>query len=766
MPTVKWSGGLRSALLCVPLLLTWMSTPSAMTIHYDASRDEALRACDQIRYRGEDVEARVCFEALLDADGVLVRADAAAALGDVRRANRLYREASESSRDPAVSTHWARLYLETHQLSDAEALFREALVFDPDHLPATLGLAEAQASTFEGRARETLVRITIEHPDNVKALVLLAKLELEVQNLLSARGLLNRALREAETQGWPPLEMYALMAGAELLEGKSMTPWVDKALAYNPSYGDVHAIPAHFYIITYRYREAVDLYQKAVALSPDLAPAHRDLGINLLRINQVFGARYHLERAYQIDPFDVQTVNTLKLLDSLDDMRISRVDVVDPDDPDRYIGRALVRLDREDADALEPYVIELIELAMQSFDARYDFQLEQPMVVELYHDHDDFGVRTVSTPGIGLLGVTFGYLTAMDSPKARAPGEFHWGTTLWHEIAHVYTLEATNHQLPRWLSEGLSVYEEWNTGPLADREIPLDTLAAFKADRFLPIENLDSGFVRPTYQGQVNVSYMQAGLICDFIAQRHEHAALVTMLKAFGRGESTAVALEAATGLGPAEFDAQFNEYMRVTYGELLAGLDDFRAASRQMGRAMELEDWLSVEALARDVIRRYPARVGRGNAYEVLAEAHRQQDEPADATATLVAWHERGGHEPETLQRLAAELMDLDRPVEAAAVIESLNWVMPYLSEEHRWLGDHYLANDQATLAVREFNALLGLQPEDPAAAHLGKARAAFQLDDRQTARRQVLYALENAPFYRPAQRLLLELKEGDRVD
>jgi len=319
-------------LLLVSLCLAFaLPNAHALTIHYDSSRDEALQECDRVLYQGAREQASSCYESLADADDVLVRADAAAALGDVRSANRLYREASEISRDPAVSTRWARLYMETHQISDAEALFREALVFDPDYLPATLGLAEAQSQSFEGRVRETLQAVTTKHPENVKALVLLAKLELETRNLLPARALLNRALREAEAQGWPPLEMYALLAGAELLDGKSMQPWIKKALDYNPVYGDVYSIPAHFYIITYRYREAVDLYQKAVKLSPKQATAHRDLGINLLRINRVFDSRYHLETAYQLDPFDVQTVNTLKLLDSLDGMRISRVDVPEPD---------------------------------------------------------------------------------------------------------------------------------------------------------------------------------------------------------------------------------------------------------------------------------------------------------------------------------------------------------------------------------------------------------------------------------------------------
>jgi len=736
----------------------------ALVIHYETDREPELRACDDRAYRGDKDAAEACYAALLEDDERrVVRADAAFALGDVRTANRLYREATAGNVDAVARTRWARLYLETHQTSDAETLYREALLMDPEYLPARTGLAEAMAEGFEGRARAELRDILTAHPADVQALVLLAGIELELQNLETGRELLDRALAAAEERDLPPLEMYALHAGANLLADEPLTLWTRRALAWNPTYGDVFAIPAHFYIITYRYREAVDLYRRAVSLDDTLASAHRDLGINLLRINDVFGARHHLARAFDLDPFDVQTVNTLRLLDDLDDMRVTRVDVPDPTNPDVPLARVLVRLDREDADALEPYVVDLVTRAVQTFGPRYGFRLKRPMVVELYHDHDDFGVRTVSTPGIGLLGVTFGYLTAMDSPKARAAGEFHWGSTLWHEIAHVFTLEATDHRLPRWFSEGLSVYEEWNTGPLPDRELPLDTLVAIGDGQLLPIAQLDRGFVRPSYQGQVHVSYMQAGLVCDFIADRWGHAALRTMLEAFARRESTAAALEGAIGLAPAAFDTLFAEHVQTRYGELVDGLDEYRGEVRQLGRALELEDWISVGALARDLIRRYPARVGVGNAYEVLAESERRQGDEEAAVETLLEWHSRGGHTPATLESLATALRERDRAEEAAAVLESLNWVMPYGREGHRWLGEHYLDIGDARRARLEFDALLGLQPEDPAAAWLGKARASRALDEPELARRQTLYALESAPFYRPAQRLLLDLVSGD---
>ena len=737
----------------------------ALTIHYDLNRDDALKSCDTVLYSGDKQASVDCYQQVFDTSEGLVQADAAAALGDVQTANRLYRDLAAGDTDPAIKTNWGLLYLETHQVSDAEALFREALLYDDAFLPAQIGLAKALSEGFEGRARELLDGITTQHPENVQAMILRARIELELQNLDTARGLLNRALSLIQEQGLPPLEIYALHAGADLLDGKSLQPWIDKALEINPQYGDVYAIPAHFYIITYRYREAVELYQAAVNIDSDLATAHRDLGINLLRINNLFAARYHLLKAFSIDAFDAKTVNTLRLLDGVDDMRVSTVDVSAADDPETTIGRVLIRLDREDADALEPYVVDLATRAVQVFTERYDFQLQRPMVVELYHDHDDFGVRTVSTPGIGLLGVTFGYLTAMDSPKARASGEFHWGSTLWHEIAHVFTLEATNHRLPRWFSEGLSVYEEWNTGPLPNRELPVDTLTAFSAGQFLSIAELDNGFVRPSYQGQVHVSYMQAGLICDFISERWGHQALVSMLESFADGVSTEDALQEAIGLDADEFDIAFRESMQVQYGELSESLDSYRVAVQQLLQARELRDWISVEALARDLIRRYPERVTGGNGYEVLAAAQREQGDEDAALETLIEWHARGGHDPDTLQSLAADLTVAERDDEAIAVLESLNWVMPYVSDEHAQLGNHYLAKGDAQRAIREFDALLAMREDDPAQAFLGKARAALLLDDRAVARRQVLNALENSPFYRPAQKMLLELT-GDNRD
>ena len=192
-------------------------------------------------------------------------------------------------------------------------------------------------------------------------------------------------------------------------------------------------------------------------------------------------------------------------------------------------------------------VFDLARKSTATFSKRYGFEPREPVTIELYPNHDDFAVRTAGLPGIGLLGVTFGYLVAMDSPSGRATGDFHWGSTLWHEMAHVFTLEATEHRVPRWLSEGISVFEEWRTGPTPGVVVTPDVIKAFNDGKFLKVENLDSGFIRPSYPNQIQVSYTQAGLACLFMEQKFGFDRLVAFLYEFKKDASVASAVSGTT---------------------------------------------------------------------------------------------------------------------------------------------------------------------------------------------------------------------------
>ena len=125
----------------------------------------------------------------------------------------------------------------------------------------------------------------------------------------------------------------------------------------------------------------------------------------------------------------------------------------------------IVRLHKKEADCCSPYFEGELKRAIATFEKKYKMKLESPVQVEVYPDHEDFAVRTLGMPGLGALGVTFGYVVAMDSPSGRKPGTFHWASTLWHELSHVYVLTATKHRVPRWFTEGMAVHEETAASP-------------------------------------------------------------------------------------------------------------------------------------------------------------------------------------------------------------------------------------------------------------------------------------------------------------
>ncbi len=63
----------------------------------------------------------------------------------------------------------------------------------------------------------------------------------------------------------------------------------------------------------------------------------------------------------------------------------------------------------------------------------------------------------------------------------------------------------------------------------------------------------------------------------------------------------------------------------------------------------------------------------------------------------------------------------------------------------------------------MREFRALIAMQPQDVAGAHFQLAQALRDADQAEAAKDALISALEAAPGYRPAQKLLLELSRGE---
>lgn len=735
---------------------------STRDIHYDAITDADLLGCDRLHWNGDIDESRNCYATVLrDSEHAGIRAEAAWALNDLQAANSWFQQALREAPDDVASlVRWGDLYAASHQNAEAMDIYHEALDLDAGNAFAQLGAARVLVGGFDDAANAFLTSLLTD-PETadgarVGALLLTARLALENGSADEAQVALDDAGEIVTRNEWPPLQVYALRAAADHLKNITASRWTDLSLAHNPHYGEIYAIPAHFYVITRRYRSAIDQYQKAVDIDPGLASAHEELGVNLLRDNQVSRARKHLLAAHDLDPFSPVAVNTLRLLDSFANFRL----ITDPDTPDDN-GEipVILRLHKKEAAAIAPYAISLTRSSIAEFTERYDFTLREPVVIEMYPDHDDFAVRTAGMPGLGILGATFGYVVAMDSPSGRSPTQFQWGTTLWHEMAHVFTLEASNHLVPRWFSEGISVFEEWRSGPNPGVRIPMSVYHAMNDDRFLPVAELDQGFLRPTYEQQIIVSYMQAGLVCQYIDRQYGAAYLSALLYSYRDGMQTGEAIESVLGISPADFDREFDEFVRSEHGAILDNLEDWHRTQLSIRQKVDDGDWSGIVELARHLLHLLPQYVEPDSPYLMLARAREELGERPLAIAALENFWQNGGYDPAALQRLSGWLYETGRTGDAIAVLQSVILVDPLDLDLHGTLGDLLLESERAEEALTEYSIALSLDPHDKATAYYRLATAHHELGNDGQSQDLLLQALDVAPNFRPAQRLLLDL-------
>jgi tetratricopeptide (TPR) repeat protein len=641
-------------------------------------------------------------------------------------------------RNAEYRVRFGDLFLERFNAPEAAKLYNEALSIQPKQANALLGLARVAAEGFDAQAVYFAERALEADPHLVAAQELLARLALEDNNPTKAAEEAHKALDMSAHA----TQARAILATIDWLNDKHDTPW-------DPHDGAAYETAARIFVLNRRYEEGILLFRKAIAAQPDLWSAHSQLGINLMRLGREEEARAELELSYQNQYRDAATTNTLTLMDSYKNFVTYKTD------------RTILRVHKKEAELLHPYFEAEMLRALTTYDKKYGYHLDRPVQVEVYPDHEDFAVRTMGMPGLGALGVTFGYVVAMDSPSGRPPGTFHWASTMWHELSHVYVLNMTNFRVPRWFTEGLAVHEETAASPEWGDRLDPHVIMAIKDKKLLPVAEMDRGFVRPTYPTQVVVSYFEAGRMCDFIDREWGWPKLLAMIHDFAGGASTPEVIEKELGVKPEEFDKRF---MAALTAETKKTVDGFEQWSKELKKvATEYKDH-DYEDMIRDAsgIRdSYPDYVEAGNVYQFLADGYLAKGDKKAAIAELERYAKVGGRSPDTLKQLATLLEEAGNRKEAAEVLDRLNYIQPIDEDLHRRLGDLWLGLGNTDGAIREYRAVLAKSPTDPAASHFNLAKAYRTANCPDAAKDELLLSLEAAPGFRPAQKMLLELSK-----
>jgi len=703
--------------------------------------------CWMLRKHGHAMEAQSCFTTLMHSNDAYFRAEGFWGFEEWDQANEQFRLAAQPANSKAVvKVRWGRLLRERFNDSDAANLFREALAKDPSNAEAYVGLALVSADGFDGKTALYLAKAIEFDPKSAEPHEVLADLALENDERDVAAAEADKALSLASDA----LDAMAIHAALELLADRSPNAWLAKMRAINPGYGAAYARIARQLEMHYRYEDAVTWYRKAIEVDPRLWSAHSALGIDLMRFGQEEEPRRELELSYSNGYRDAATVNSLRLLDSYKNFDTLRDDAT------------ILKLDKSESALLRPYIESELHTILATYQKKYKMTLPGPVQVEVYPNHEDFAVRTMGMPGLGALGVTFGEVVAMDSPSAHRPGDFNWGATLWHEMSHVYILTLTNHRVPRWFTEGLAVHEEGAHSPEWHDRLTPDVLVAIRDKKLLPVARLDRGFVFPDYPAQVIVSYFQAGSMCDFIAEKWGEDKLLDIAHAYAKLLTTPQVIEGNLGLATDDFDKQYLAWIDKKYRGEAAQFDEWRDKLKTLFSAAEQKQYDTVLAQGPAALALYPQYVDAANAYELMAEADKVKGDAKAEAAILTAYEHIGGQSPDLLKRLATLEEAAGQQAEAAATLERLIYIYPVHDEDlHRKLGDLLAAQRQYDGAIREYNALVASHPVDKAGAQYDLAQAYFAANEKDKAEESVLAALETAPGYRPAQKLLLKLQE-----
>jgi tetratricopeptide (TPR) repeat protein len=265
--------------------------------------------------------------------------------------------------------------------------------------------------------------------------------------------------------------------------------------------------------------------------------------------------------------------------------------------------------------------------------------------------------------------------------------------------------------------------------------------------------------VHPTAPAQVIVSYFQAGRICDYIDEKWSWDTLLAMLHDFGAGEDTVSVVRKELKIEPAEFDKRFLAYVEADTKNAVDHFDEWKKSLKSLVEKSTAKDWDAVIKEGTAIRDMYPDYVEEHSVYEALAAAYLAKGNKPAAIAELSRYEKIGGRDPESLKLLSKNLEEAGRTAEAADALNRLNFIYPMDAAAHRSLGGLWLVQGNVKGAIREFAAVLARNPQDPAQAHFDLARAYHADKQDEQAQEELLAALEAAPGFRPAQKLLLEL-------
>lgn len=302
-----------------------------------------------------------------------------------------------------------------------------------------------------------------------------------------------------------------------------------------------------------QYAPAMAHLTEATKRQPAWPEPWIELGLLAMQAAEDEASIAALERATQLDPFNVRAKNTLRLATEL--ATYERVET------DHFTIRYRSGPDAILANEMAPIMERIHERVAGEANNGLAHEPDRKTVIDLMPSHAWFAVRITGMPDIFTIAASTGPAIAMETPRPN-PGSTHrgydWPRVLQHEYVHTVGLSRTKNRVPHWFTEAQAVFLE--DGPWDETRARTLTVA-LETDELFPLDELSLGFIRPRRPGDRSMAYAQSAWLYEYIVERFGSRAPLDLMDAYAQGETQREAFDSVLGVGQDDLEADFLEW-------------------------------------------------------------------------------------------------------------------------------------------------------------------------------------------------------------
>ena len=429
-------------------------------------------------------------------------------------------------RDPKLRESYlaaGSLGLDKHDYALAAKKFEEGLKELPDDPDLQCGLAQAYEPSDSALAATALEAALKRNSNHVASLLMVVDHCIDAEDYDEAKDTLERikSVNPWHPDAWSYEAVVAHLKN-QSEEEKSARQTALKYWANNPRVDYLIGLKLSQ---KYRFAEGAAHQRQALKNDFDYLPARAQLAHDLLRLGEETEGWKLAEEVQKQDAYDVEAYNMVNLRQTM-----SKYTTLTNRD-------FLVRMSSHEAALYGDQVLDLLNKERTNLCAKYEMELKRPTIVEIFAEQKDFAVRTFGMPGnAGYLGVCFGSVVTANSPAVQHGHPVNWQAVLYHEFCHVITLQMTKNKMPRWLSEGISVYEEGQQNPAWGQRMTPKYREMILGDELTPVSKLSGAFLDPKSEMHLQFAYYESSLVVEFLVQKYGIEKLKSILRDLGQG--------------------------------------------------------------------------------------------------------------------------------------------------------------------------------------------------------------------------------------